>query len=166
MKYKPNFDFLPYGFHFLDEDDIKAVVNSLCSGSLTQGSGVSDFEWQFSKLVGSDFAVAVSNATQVYIACLAANLNDTAVTSKYICGHTKLDFIWVENVFGYNQNVTDLSQLHKILKRNIKAVQFTSHSNRHGLFELSEEFDFSIIEDAAPGAKYETNGAVGGCHQI
>ena len=85
MKYKPNFDFLPYGFHFLDEDDIKAVVNSLCSGSLTQGSGVSDFEWQFSKLVGSDFAVAVSSATAgLHIACLAANLGpgDTAVTSS------------------------------------------------------------------------------------
>ena len=54
---------IPYGRHYLDEDDIKAVVDVLRSGSLTQGNKVSEFESSISNYTGSKYAVAVSSAS-------------------------------------------------------------------------------------------------------
>ena len=51
MKQISDFNFLPYGYHFIDEEDEKAVIASLRSGSLTQGLGVSNFEHNFAKAV-------------------------------------------------------------------------------------------------------------------
>ncbi len=54
---------LPYGRQCLDEDDIAAVVEVLCSGWLTTGPKVAEFEETFARTVGAKHAVAVSSGT-------------------------------------------------------------------------------------------------------
>ena len=62
---------IPYGKHFIDEDDIKAVENVLRHKNLTQGDEVSLFEKDLSKYVGSKYAVAFSSWTAgLHAACV------------------------------------------------------------------------------------------------
>lgn len=75
---------IPYGKHFIDEDDIQAVVNVLRSGNLTQGPTIEEFETAFSQYVGAKYAVAVSSCTAaLHLGAIAAGMGpgDTLITS-------------------------------------------------------------------------------------
>jgi len=63
---------LPYGHHFIDEDDIAAVVEVLCSDWLTTGPKIAEFEEAFSQMVGARKAVAVSSGTAALHAAMYA----------------------------------------------------------------------------------------------
>ena len=52
-----------YGKQFIDKSDIKAVVNTLKSGKITQGPVVANFEKALCKKMGYRYATAVSNGT-------------------------------------------------------------------------------------------------------
>jgi len=54
---------LPYGRHWIDEDDIDAVVRTLRSDWLTTGPAVEEFERAFATYTGAHHAVAVANGT-------------------------------------------------------------------------------------------------------
>ena len=54
---------IPYGKHYVDQNDINAVVKTLQSGSLTQGPTIPAFEKRIAEYVGVQYAVAVSSAT-------------------------------------------------------------------------------------------------------
>lgn len=54
---------IPYGKHFIDQNDINAVVKTLQSPSLTQGPTIPAFEERIAEYVGVKYAVAVSSAT-------------------------------------------------------------------------------------------------------
>ena len=41
--------FIPYGRHYIDDDDIEAVVDVLRDGWLTQGPRISEFEKRFAQ---------------------------------------------------------------------------------------------------------------------
>ena len=55
--------FLPYGKQEIADADIKAVVEALCSGWLTTGPRVSEFEKAFSAYCGAGEGVAVNSGT-------------------------------------------------------------------------------------------------------
>ena len=66
---------IPYGRHFIDEDDIQAVVEVLRNAALTQGPMVQAFEDAVATYVGARYAVAVSSATAgLHLAALAAGV--------------------------------------------------------------------------------------------
>ena len=68
-------DILPYGKHFLDDEDVEKVVKVLKNGWLTQGPAVASFEEKFSSYVGAKYAVAVSSGTAaLHLAILSLNL--------------------------------------------------------------------------------------------
>ena len=54
---------IPYGRQNITEEDIQAVITTLRSDYLTQGPKINEFEIEFSKYIGSKYAVAVSNGT-------------------------------------------------------------------------------------------------------
>lgn len=54
---------IPYGKHFVDQNDIDAVVETLQSPFLTQGPTIPAFEKRIAERVGVKYAVAVSSAT-------------------------------------------------------------------------------------------------------
>lgn len=75
---------IPYGQHFLDEDDVNAVIDVLRHGWLTQGPKVAEFERAIADYVGARYAVAATSATAaLHLACAAAGLGkgDTVITS-------------------------------------------------------------------------------------
>ncbi len=68
---------IPYGRQFIDEDDIKAVVEVLKSEKITQGPTVEVFEHELVKICGAEYAVAVNSGTSaLHIACLAAGVKE------------------------------------------------------------------------------------------
>ncbi|MDA0330152.1 MAG: UDP-4-amino-4,6-dideoxy-N-acetyl-beta-L-altrosamine transaminase [Chloroflexi bacterium] len=54
---------IPYGRHYIDEDDIQAVVDLLRNGPLTQGPMVDAFEAVVAEYTGAKHAVAVASCT-------------------------------------------------------------------------------------------------------
>ena len=56
-------DFLPYGRHLIEDDDVAAVTAVLTSGHLTQGPRVQAFEAALAERVGAAHAVATSSCT-------------------------------------------------------------------------------------------------------
>ena len=71
---------IPYGRHFVDEDDIQAVVDVLRNGALTQGPMIEAFEGAIAAYVGAKYAVAVSSATAgLHLAAVAADVGPGTV---------------------------------------------------------------------------------------
>jgi len=63
---------LPYGYHYLDEEDIQAVVDVLRKGPITQGSVVQEFGEALSNYSGAKYSVPVSSGTAALHLSLAA----------------------------------------------------------------------------------------------
>ena len=75
---------LPYGRHWVDEDDIEAVCQVLRSDWLTTGPVVQKFERAIAAIAGAQYAVAVNSGTSaLHAAYHAAGLGpgDEIVTS-------------------------------------------------------------------------------------
>jgi len=68
-------DFLPYGRHTIDTDDLAAVARVLQSDWLTSGPEIDAFEQAFARKVGAKYAIACSSGTAgLHLAVLALNL--------------------------------------------------------------------------------------------
>jgi len=68
---------IPYGRQHLDEDDVKAVVETLTSNWLTQGPAIPKFETALADYCGANFGIAVNSATSaLHIACLALGVSE------------------------------------------------------------------------------------------
>ena len=79
-----NKEVIPYGKHFIDDDDIEAVVDVLKNHPLTQGQFVNSFEESIANFVGAKYAVAMSSWTAgLHMANLALGIKkgDSVITS-------------------------------------------------------------------------------------
>ena len=63
---------IPYGYHYLDEEDIEAVVDVLRKDPITQGSVVQEFGKALSSYSGAKYCVPVSSGTAALHLSLAA----------------------------------------------------------------------------------------------
>lgn len=75
---------LPYGHQWIDEEDIKAVIEVLRSDWITQGPKVAEFEKKFASYVDAKFAVAVNSGTAaLHAACFAVQIEkgDEVITT-------------------------------------------------------------------------------------
>ena len=75
---------IPYGYHWIDKEDIREVVKVLKSGPIVQGPKIKEFEDALCRYTGARYAVAVSSGTAaLHIACLAAGIRkgDEVITS-------------------------------------------------------------------------------------
>jgi len=170
---------IPYGKHYIDEEDIRAVVNVLRSGILTQGPIVDQFEREIAAYVGARYAVAVSSATAgLHLAALAAGVGpgSTLITSP-------ITFIASANAgiyAGGNVAFADIdpqtinmspASLKIALANNpntkaVVPVHFAGlPCDMPALKLLADNTGAVIIEDAAHalGASYPNGGMVGSC---
>ncbi|HHU52396.1 MAG TPA: UDP-4-amino-4,6-dideoxy-N-acetyl-beta-L-altrosamine transaminase [Firmicutes bacterium] len=166
---------IPYGRQDINEDDINAVVKILKSDWLTQGPASKRFEDAVAGYCGAKYAVAVNSATSaLHLACLAAGLGpgdllwtspNTFVASAncgLYCGAT-VDFVDIDPK-TYNISVDALEDKLRKAKKNGKLpkvvipVHFAGQSCPMAeIRRLAEEYNFTVIEDAAH--------AIGGSYQ-
>ncbi|MFQ6558279.1 UDP-4-amino-4,6-dideoxy-N-acetyl-beta-L-altrosamine transaminase [Pseudomonas sp. Lb2C1-1] len=165
---------IPYGRQSLDQADIDAVVAVLHSDWLTQGPTLERFEQAMALRCQADHAVAVCNATAaLHIACVAAGLGPgdrlwttpntflaSANCGRY-CG-AQVDFVDVDPLtwnLDAHALATKLEEAERdgTLPKVLVAVAFSGQScDMRRIGQLSERYDFTVIEDAshAVGASY------------
>ena len=163
---------IPYGRQYIDEEDIRSIIDALQSDFLTQGPKVVEFEENFAQYTDSKYAVAVSNGTAaLHLAGLALGIKP---------GHkvitTPITFAATANSMIYSGAVVDfvdidpttfLIDLNKVAERlarspagtytGILPVDFAGlPANTELLRELADEYGLWIIEDAchAPGGYF------------
>ena len=168
---------IPYGRHFLDEQDIQSVVEVLKNGWLTQGPQIKNFEVAFAKMAGAKFAVAVSSGTAaLHLSCLVLELPEG--TKGITSANT---FVASANAMLYcnlSADFADIDPHH--LNIDLNSFDF-ENSKKPGLLmpvhfagapapmetinRFATEYGCYVIEDAshALGATYENGQAVGSC---
>lgn len=174
--------FIPYGCQDIFEEDIEAVVKVLRSDFLTQGPAVPVFEDSLCNYTGAKYSVAVNNCTSaLHIACLALGLGpgDVLWTSPITfvasancalyCG-AEVDFVDIEPdtaLMSVNKLKKKLEHAEKSgrLPKVVIPVHFAGQScDMKEIYDLSKQYNFKIIEDAAHaiGASYHSE-PIGGC---
>ncbi|WP_276373597.1 UDP-4-amino-4,6-dideoxy-N-acetyl-beta-L-altrosamine transaminase [Chryseolinea sp. H1M3-3] len=160
---------IPYGKQFITPEDIQAVVETLQSEYLTQGPKIKEFEDAFSKYIGCQYAVAVSNGTAaLHLSTLALGVKpgQKAIT-------TPITFAASANCIRYcggevtfcdidpESYLLDIRKVKAILEAvpkgtyaGIVPVDFGGLAvDLEAIKKLADEFGLWIIEDAchAPG---------------
>jgi perosamine synthetase len=170
---------IPYGQHYLDDEDIAAVVNVLRQGVLTQGPKIAEFEEAVAAYVGARYAVALSSGTAaLHLACVAANLGpaDRLATSPltFVASANCARYVGASPVLAdIAQDTLNLSPeaLREAAKampgiRAVVAVHFAGlPCDMTGIRDVAEQAGMVVIEDAAHalGATYPSGRRVGSC---
>ncbi len=163
-----------YGQQLITEEDIQEVIKVLNSEFLTQGPTVSEFERNICSYTGAQFGVATSNATAaLHCAYFALGLKKgdkvwtspntfvaTANAALYCGAH--IDFVDIDLATN-NICVDTLEEKLRscesaaALPKIVVPVHMAGRScDMAKIYALSQEFGFSIVEDAshAIGGKY------------
>lgn len=171
---------IPYGRHFIDEDDIQAVVDVLRHGALTQGPKISEFERAVTEWTGARHAVAVSSGTAaLHLACLAAGVGpgDRVVTTPntFVASANCALYVGAQPQFAdidpetLNLDAAALARKCAALKtvKAIVPVHFAGlPCDMAAIREVAGAYRAVVIEDAAHalGAVYGDGSRVGNCH--
>jgi len=159
---------IPIAKPIMGREEIKAVVDVLKSGSLTQGKNVETFEKQFSSFIGTKHGIACSSGTaalQVGIEAAGVREGDEVITTPFT-------FIASANAIVYNRakpifadidagtfNI-DPGKIREKITHKTKAVVvvhlYGQPCDMAPIQELCKEKDLLLIEDAcqAHGAEY------------
>ncbi|MDZ7308500.1 MAG: UDP-4-amino-4,6-dideoxy-N-acetyl-beta-L-altrosamine transaminase [candidate division KSB1 bacterium] len=173
-------DWLPYGRHWLDEEDIAAVVEVLRHHHLTQGEKVAEFEQALAQYCGAKYAVAVANGTAaLHCAALAAGFapGEEVITSPltFAASANCIVYLGGRPVFAdidagtRNLDPAEVARRLTPKTRGLIPVHFAGRSCDMPVFaELARRHNLVVIEDAAHalGSEYEAGGTclrVGAC---
>ncbi len=150
-----------YGRQWIDDDDVKAVVDTLNSPYLTCGPRVSEFEKKLAEYVGAKYAVVVSNGTgALHCSCIAAGIGpgDEVITTPLTfaasancviyCGGTPV----FADIDPETYNIDPDSIRSKITDKTkaIIAVDYTGQAVKYDeIRKICDEYNLIFIEDAA-----------------
>jgi UDP-4-amino-4,6-dideoxy-N-acetyl-beta-L-altrosamine transaminase len=173
---------IPYGRQDISEADIQAIVEVLRSDFLTQGPTVPGFENAVAEYCGTHYAITVNSATSaLHIACLSLGVGkgDVVWTSPITfvasancalyCG-ADVDFVDIDPR-TYNMSTERLAEKLAQAERSghlpkiVIPVHLCGQScDMEGIYALSQQYGFKIIEDAshAIGGKYQGK-PIGNC---
>ena len=170
---------LSYGRHYLDEDDIRSVVNVLKSDFLTQGPLIEIFEKRIASYVGAKYAVAVSSATAgLHISYLALGLSKgkkiltspitfvSTANAAHFC-NASVEFVDIDD----SNLIMDANKIESIIKLNpnidiVVPVLFGGASEGiDKIFKIARSYGKKIVEDAAHGlgGTYLNGDKIGSC---
>ena len=163
---------IPYGKQNIEQDDIDAVIETLTADFLTQGPKVKEFEIKFAEYVGSNYAVAVNNATSgLHLSVLALNLSkrDRVITTPITfaasanCIRYAGAEVWFADI-DPNTYLLDISSVKQLIQskpkgffKGIIPVDFAGLAvNMEEFRALADTHNLWIIEDAchAPGGYF------------
>lgn len=174
--------FIPYGRHWVDEDDIRAVAEVLRSDRITQGPKIEEFERGLSDYCDARFAVAMSSGTAaLHSACLAAGVGkgDEVVVSPntFVASVNCVVYCGATPIFAdidsrtYNIDPAEIEKKITLRTKAVIPVDFAGQScdmdSIHKIIKQKEKeykHKIYIIEDAchALGSRYR-NKKVGSC---
>ncbi len=161
--------FLPYGKQEICDADVKAVVEALCSGWLTTGPRVSEFEKAFANWCGAKQGVAVNSGTAALHAAMRAiqlKPGDEVIVPAITFAASANAAVYEGGVPVFADVEPDtllidtVSVARKITPktRAIVAVDYAGQpADYDALHALAKERGIAVIADAchAPGAVYK-----------
>ena len=164
---------IPYGRQDIDDNDINAVIEVLKSDFLTQGPTVKKFELKFAKYVGSNYAVAINNATAgLHLSVLSLNLKpgDRVITTPitFAASANCIRYVGAEVWFADIDPETYLLDINSVKElidskpkgffKGIIPVDFAGLPvNMENFKNLADKYNLWIIEDSchAPGGYFK-----------
>lgn len=150
-----------YGHQYIDDNDIKAVVDVLKSDFLTCGPKIELLEKKLCQITGAKYAVAISNGTAaLHAACYAAGINpgDEVITTPitFAASANCALYCGAKPVFAdidpetYNISPISISQKITEKTRAVVAVDFTGQAVQlDEIKELCKKNNLTLIEDGA-----------------
>lgn len=161
--------YIPYGRQNINEDDIRAVIETLQSDYLTTGPRIQEFEQKVANYCGARYAVAVSNGTAaLHIACMAAGIGegDEVITSPitFVASSNCVLYCGATPVFAdihpqtYNIDVEDIERKITDKTKAIIPVHFSGQPcQMEQIHQIAKKHNLIVIEDAAHalGADYK-----------
>jgi len=167
---------IPYGRHFIDRSDIKAVTAVLKSDWITQGPKIREFEGALCERTGAKYAVAVSSGTAaLHLACLASGITsgDEVITSPitFVASANCILYCGGRPVFADVQKDTlniNPDEIKRHISKKTKAlicIHFAGHPvDLKEIHSIAQKHNLIVIEDAAHalGAVYK-NSKIGSC---
>lgn len=168
---------LGYGFQWIDELDVAAVVEALRSDFLTQGPGVAKFEQELCRMTGAKFCVALSNATaalHLAVAALELGSDTEGITSPntFLASSNCMVYNNVRPMFAdidavsYNINPAEIERKLTNKTKVLIPVHFAGlPCDMKKIYEIAVGHGLKVIEDAAHaiGSHYEDGSPVGCC---
>ena len=160
---------LSYGRQYIDEEDIRAVTETLRGDYLTGGPKIAELERRLCEVTGAKYAVAVSNGTAaLHLAALTAGFGegDEVIVSSvtFAASANCVLYCGAKPVFAdirpdtYNIDPDSVRKLITPRTKGIIAVDFTGQAVEHDALEaICREHNLVLIEDAAHaiGTKYK-----------
>ncbi len=158
-----------YGCQWVDEDDIRAVSETLKSPYITCGPKVDELEKKLCTITGAKHAVVCSNGTAaLHCACIAAGIKqgDEVITTPltFAASANCILYCGAKPVFAdidpRTYNIDPESIRAKITERTkaVVAVDFTGQVVKvNEIRKICDEYNLVFIEDAAHslGSSYE-----------
>ena len=167
---------LYYGHQYIDDADIRAVVDVLKSDYLTCGPKITELEEKLCKLTGAKYAVVCSNGTAaLHMACMAAGVEpgDEVITTPitFAASANCALYCGAKPVFAdindktYNIDPEQVKVATTEKTKAVVAVDFTGQSvELDKLMAHCKEHNLVLIEDGAHviGTKYkgQPNGSI------
>lgn len=163
-----NVKFIPYGKQYIDEDDIRAVLDVLRSDWLTTGPKVGEFESALAERAGVKYAVAFNSGTAaLHAAYFAAGVGpeDEVITSPITFAATSNAALYLgaRPVFADIRTETvniDPVLIEKNITNRTKViapVDFAGHpADLDEIMDIAQKNNLVVVEDAchALGAEY------------
>lgn len=168
--------FIPYGKHYIDDDDINAVVTALKEDYIATGPGIDRFERAFAEYTGAKYAVALSSGTAALHACsYAIGIQDgdevittpmtfvSTASSVMMCGGKPVFADIDENT--YNIAPGEIEQKITSHTKAVIPVHFTGQPcDMEKIYEIARKYGLKVIEDAAHAHGADYHGSkIGGC---
>ncbi|MEJ5338864.1 MAG: UDP-4-amino-4,6-dideoxy-N-acetyl-beta-L-altrosamine transaminase, partial [Aquificaceae bacterium] len=159
---------IPYGKQFIDEEDIKAVLEVLRSDFITQGPKIEEFEKALAGYCGARYAVVFNSGTSaLYCVYRALGLSEgdefittpitfTATVSTGVLLGARPVFCDVEGDTG-NMDVSLLESLITERTRLIVPVHYAGHPvDMEKVWQVAQRYGLYVVEDAchALGSEY------------
>ncbi len=159
-----------YGRQWIDEDDIKAVSDTLRSDYITCGPKVEELEKELARHTGAKYAIAVSSGTAaLHCACIAAGIGpgDEVITTPltFAASANCALYVGARPVFAdidtgtYNIDPASIRERITDRTKAVVAVDFTGQAVRHDeIRKICDEYGLVFIEDAAHSLATKYNG--------
>lgn len=161
--------FLPYGFHCIDDEDIKEVTDVLKSDWIIMGPKVKEFEDAICKYVGCEHGVAVNSGTSaldIAVGSLGLKKGEIITTPfTFVATANSILFNGLKPVFADIKKDTyniDPQKIKKKITKNTKAIIYVDFAGQpcdiKEIKEIAEERELYLIEDAAHALGAEFDG--------
>jgi len=154
---------------YIQEEDIKGVVEVLRSGWLSLGPKYKQFEKDFTRYTGAKYACAVSSGTAALhlgVRALSLKAGDEVITSpfSFVASSNVLLYEGVKPVFVDIEEETfniDSSKIEEQITKKTKAILpihiFGQSADMDEIMKIAEKYNLKILEDACEslGATYK-----------